>query len=56
MVKGCLGKGCSDNREMYGLTVDASEEGELHLFMDANVSKPIHAFHILFLFLFLSRG
>jgi hypothetical protein len=26
---------------MYGLLVDASEEGELHLVMDANVSKPI---------------
>jgi hypothetical protein len=32
-----------------------SEEGELHLVMDANVSKPIHAFYLLFLFLFLSR-
>jgi hypothetical protein len=26
---------------MYGLHVGASNEGELHLFMDANVSKPI---------------
>ena len=26
---------------MYGLPVGASEEGELHLVMDANVSKPI---------------
>jgi hypothetical protein len=33
--------GCSDDREMYGLSMDVSEEGELHLVMDANVSKPI---------------
>jgi hypothetical protein len=26
---------------MYGLHVGASEEGELHLVMDANVSNPI---------------
>jgi hypothetical protein len=47
-----LGNGCSDNREMYGLLVSAFEEGELHLVMDANVSKPIHAFYLLFLFVF----
>jgi hypothetical protein len=41
---------------MYGLPVGASEEGELHLVMDANVSNPIHAFYLLFLLLFLSRG
>jgi hypothetical protein len=29
--KGCLGKGCSDSREMHGLPVGASVEGELHL-------------------------
>jgi hypothetical protein len=40
---------------MYGLPVGASEEGELHLVMDANVSKPIHAFYLLFLLIFLSR-
>jgi hypothetical protein len=34
---------------MYGLPVGASEEGELHLVMDANVSKPIDAFYLLFL-------
>jgi hypothetical protein len=34
----------------------ASKEGEFHLVMDANVSKPIHAFYILSLFVFfLSR-
>jgi hypothetical protein len=37
---------------MYGLLVGASEEGELHIFMDENVSKPIHAFYILFLLIF----
>ena len=41
-----MGNGCSDNREMYGLHVGAFEEGELHLVMDANVSKPIHAFYL----------
>jgi len=51
-----MGNGCSDSKEMYGLPVGASEEGELHLVMDARVSKPICAFYILFLFLFLSRG
>jgi hypothetical protein len=40
---------------MYGLLVGASEEGELNLVMDANVSNPFHAFYILFLFPFLSR-
>jgi hypothetical protein len=37
---------------MYGLPVGASEEGELHLVMDENVPKPIHAFYLLFLFYF----
>jgi hypothetical protein len=41
VVWGCLSNGCSDDREMYGLLVGASEEGELHLFMDENVSNPI---------------
>jgi hypothetical protein len=41
---------------MYGLTVGASEEGEMHLVMDANVLKPTHAFYLLFLFLFISRS
>jgi hypothetical protein len=40
---------------MYGLPVGASEEGELHLVMDANVSKPIHAFYLFILLFFLSR-
>jgi hypothetical protein len=29
--KGCLGKGCNDSREMHGLPVGVSVEGELHL-------------------------
>jgi hypothetical protein len=29
--KGCLGKGCSDSREMHGLPVGGTVEGELHL-------------------------
>jgi hypothetical protein len=33
---------------MHGLPVGASEKGELHLVMDANVSNPIHAFYLLF--------
>ena len=37
---------------MYSLPVGASEEGELHLVMDANVSKPIHAFYLFILLLF----
>ena len=41
MVWGFLGNGCSDDREMYDLPVGASEEGEMHLVMDSNVSKPI---------------
>jgi hypothetical protein len=28
--KGCLDKGCSDRREMHGLPVGVSVEGELH--------------------------
>ena len=38
MVWVCLENECSNDREMYGLPVGASEEGELHLVMDANVS------------------
>jgi hypothetical protein len=55
VVWGCLSNGCSDDREMYSLPVGASEEGELHLVMDANVSKPIQAFYLFILLLFLSR-
>ena len=40
--------GCSDDKEMNGLPMGASKEGELHLVMDENVSKPMHAFYILY--------
>jgi hypothetical protein len=52
MVWGCLGNGCSDDREMYGLPVGASEKGEMHLVMDASVSKPIQCPFYLFVLLF----
>jgi hypothetical protein len=55
-----LSNGRSDDRGMYGLLVGASKEGELHLVMDANVSKPIQyllSFHlIVFSFKRLVRG
>ena len=58
--KGCLGNGCSDDRGMYGLPMGASKEGEMHLVMDENVSKPIHAFLYFYLidfsFKILVRG
>jgi hypothetical protein len=45
---------------MYGLPMGASEEGELHLVMDANVSKPIQCllsfYLIVFSFKRLVRG
>ena len=60
VVWGCLSNGCSDDREMYGLPVGASEEGEMHLVMDVNVSKPIQCplyFYIIyFYFKRLVRG
>jgi hypothetical protein len=37
---------------MYGLPMGASEEGELHLVMNANVFKPIHAFYTFILIAF----
>jgi hypothetical protein len=56
MVWGCLGNGCNDDKEMHGLPVGASKEGELHFVMDADVSKPIQCLFIFFiLLLFLSR-
>jgi hypothetical protein len=39
---------------MYGLPVGASEEGELHLVMDANVSKPIQCLLSFYLISFFS--
>jgi hypothetical protein len=54
--KGCPDKGCRDSREMQGLPVGAFVEGELAPVLDANVSKPIHAFYSYSLLLFLSRS
>jgi hypothetical protein len=45
--------GCSDDREIYGLPVGASEEGELHLVMDENVSKTIQCIFTLLSYCFL---
>jgi hypothetical protein len=47
-----LRNGCSDDRGMYGLPMGASEEGEIHLFMDANVSKPIQCILYFYLIAF----
>jgi hypothetical protein len=41
VVWGCLSNGCSDGMKIYGLPVGTFEKGELHLVMNANVSKPI---------------
>ena len=55
-----MSNGCSDDRGMYGLPMGTSEEGELHLVMDANFSKPIQcllSFYIIdFSFKRLVRG
>jgi hypothetical protein len=37
---------------MYGLPVGASEEGELYLVMDANISKPIQCLLYFYLIYF----
>jgi hypothetical protein len=52
MIWGCLGNGRSNDREMYVLSMGASEEGELHLVMDADVSKPIQCLFTFFILLF----
>jgi hypothetical protein len=49
MVWGCLRNGCSDDREMYGLPVGASEKGEMHLAWMQVFPSPFNA-----LFTFLS--
>jgi hypothetical protein len=49
--KGCPDKGCSDSREMQSLPVDAFVRRVAPV-LDANVSKPIHAFYSLFLYCF----
>jgi hypothetical protein len=56
VVWGCLGNGCSDDKEMYGLPVGSYEEGELYLVMHASVSKPVQFLFTFFILLFfLSR-
>jgi hypothetical protein len=50
-----MSNGYSDDRGMFGLPVGSSEEGDLHLVMDANVFEPIHSFYLFILFVFLSR-
>jgi hypothetical protein len=39
-----MGKGCSDSREMYGLPVGASVEGELHLSLMQMFPSPFMPF------------
>jgi hypothetical protein len=48
--KGCLGKGCIDNREMHGLPVGASIEGEVHLSWMQMFPSPFMPF-VLFFFI-----
>jgi hypothetical protein len=55
VVKGCLDKGCSDSREMHGLPVCASVEGELHLSWMQMFPSPFMPFILYSLLLFLSR-
>jgi hypothetical protein len=49
--KECLGKGCSDSREMHGLPVGAFVEGELHLSWMQMFPSPFMPF-ILILYCF----
>jgi hypothetical protein len=55
-----LSNGCNDDKGMYGLPVGAFEEGEMHLVIDANVSKPVQCllsfYLIAFSFKRLVRG
>jgi hypothetical protein len=47
--KGCLDKGCSDSREMHGLPVGASVEGELHLSWMQMFPSPFMPFIFIFI-------
>jgi hypothetical protein len=47
--KGCLGKGCSDSREMYGLPVGAFVEGELLLSWMQMFPSPFMPFIFIFI-------
>jgi hypothetical protein len=53
--KGCLGKGCSDSREMHGLPVGSSVEGELHLSWKQMFPIPFIPF-VFILLLFLQEA
>jgi hypothetical protein len=53
--KGCLGKGCSDSREMHGFPVGSSVEGELHLSWMQMFPSPFMPF-VFFLLLFLQEA
>jgi hypothetical protein len=48
--KECLGKGCSDSREMYGLPVGASVESELDLSWMQMFMSPFMSFVFILLF------
>jgi hypothetical protein len=58
--KGCLGKECSDSREIHGLPVGASVEGELHLSWMQMFPSPFMPFvffsFIVFLFQEANQG
>jgi hypothetical protein len=50
--KGCLGNGCSDSREMHGLHVGASVEGDLHFsWMKMFPSPCMYFFFFLLIFI-----
>ena len=55
-----MSNGCNDDRGMHYLPMGASEEGEMHLVMDENISKHIQCllpFYIIaFSFKRLVRG
>ena len=48
MDRGCVGKGCSDSREIYGLPMGASVEGELHLSWMQIFPSPFMHFNLHF--------
>jgi hypothetical protein len=54
--KGCPDKGCNESREMQGLTYGCLCRRRATPILDANFSKPIHAFYSLFFIAFSSRS
>jgi hypothetical protein len=56
MDKGCMGKGCSDNREMHDLPVGASVEGELHLSWMQIFSSPFMPFIFILIAFFFQEA